>query len=548
MRRNLTFEVLAYLSLTFVSLALRIWASSRHLLSQEEALKALATWEFLEGRPPEPAWPLSPALLGLQALVFFLFGPGDMAARLPTILAGALIPLAFFLFRQILGKERALVAAAFSAFSPLWIFSSSQADGEAIGVLAILVAAGAFIQFQETRNSLWLYGAACALGFGIASGLSVWTLAGEWIILMVMLRGKIKISELKGSPGFWIALGASFFLSSTLFLFYLPGFGLVADSLALWLMRIFRGQLSFQPLPNLVLYEPLLILGALWGLERLYLLALVIFGLLIAILGSFEGPAGFLPILLPLTVMAAYGLCDFIRILVRETFSPQGPVALVLTLCLGVWGSLGITGYTVGGDTRYLLISVMALIGIASILAILGLMRGPEASVWAILVLVLVASFLWEIKLARGLNFSPYVEEHLPRCQFTSSEVREVKDSLHKLSSYRAGDPTALEVILVGKMPELKWYLKDFPALRVAERGQSLPVAEAIITPPEESIYLGDNFKGRRFVVRENCQIKTLKGFRLLRWLLYREPIAPREKEEAVLWVKSSLPAVEQSE
>ncbi|MCS7286780.1 MAG: glycosyltransferase family 39 protein [Anaerolineae bacterium] len=542
MPRIFTFEILAYLSLAFVSLVLRIWASSRHLLNQEEALRALAAWEFLQGQPPEPAWPLSPALMGLQTLVFFLFGPGDVAARLPAILAGALIPLAFFLFRHILGKERALVAAAFSAFSPLWIFSSSQADGEAIGVLAILVAVGAFLRFQETGNSLWLYGGACALGLGITSGLSVWTLAGEGIILAVLLRGKIKISELRVSHGFWIAFGASFFLSSTLFLFYPPGFGLVADSLALWLMSIFRGQLSFQPLLNLVLYEPLLILGALWGLERLYLLAPVIFGLLIAILGGFEGPAGFLPILLPLTVMAAYGLYDFIRILVRETFSPQGPVALVLTLCLGVWGFLGVTGYTVGGDTRYLLISVVALIGIVSILTFLGLMRGPEASVWVVLVFVLVASFLWEIKLARGLNFSPYVEEHLPRCQFTSSEVKEVKGSLRKLSSYRAGDPTALEVIVVGETPELRWYLKEFSALKVVEKGQILPVAEAIIALTEESISVGENFRGRRFAVRENCQIKTLKGFRLLRWLLYREPVAPREKEEAILWVKSSSP------
>lgn len=533
---NITLEFLAYLLLALISLLLRLGAASRSLLDHEEILRALAAWDFVRGQPPEPSRPLTPLFLGLQSLTFFLFGPVDITARLPAILAGAITPLAFALFRQVLGKGKALVAAAISALSPLWIFSSSQADGEAIGVLMILLAVGAFIRHLETKSLPWLYTAACALGLGMASGLSFWTLAGEGVILAVMLRGKTKLLETRANANFWIALGVSFFLGSTLLLFYPPGLGLAADSFAQWVSRLLDGHFSFSPLLTLILYEFLLLLAAVGARERYYI-APAGFGLVVAALDGFTGPTGLLPILLPLTILSADGFCNLLRGLALQRFDLHGLITFGIIFCLAVLGFLGAASYTLLGDQRYLLITFGAAIGIASALIVLGLTHGPEASAQVFMVFLFLGSFLWEIKMARGLNFYPYIEEHLPRCRFTSPEVKEVADSLRKLSSYRTGDPNSLEVALMGEIPELMWYLRDLPVIKI-EESQPLPQVEAIITPAEEPAPLGESFYGRRFAVREECGLKALKGHRFLRWLLYYEPVAPRVKAEAILWVK----------
>jgi len=540
---SLTLELLAYIFLTLVALALRIGAASSRLLGQEEALRALAAWHFVQGQAPEPSWPLSPASLGLQSLAFSLFGAGDIAARLPAILAGGLIPLAFFPLRRVLGKDKALVAAAISAFSPLWIFSSSFADGEAIGALAALAALGAILWYWESRSFPWLYSAACALGLGMASGLSFWTITGEGLILAFLLREKIKPLEAKESTVFWLTLGASFLLTSTLLFFYPPGLGLAADSFALWLSSLFRGHFSLKPLVNFLLYEPLLILAAFWkGKDGLYLWALAGFGLAVAIFGGIEGPAGFLPILLPLTILSSFGLCNLFRHLTGEKFSIEELIAFGLSSCLGVWGFLGISAYTLYGALPYLLVFLGACIGIASTLIVLSLMRGLKAPYRVLILLLLTALSLGEIKLARGLNFSPYIEEHLPLCHITSLEVSEVVGSLRKLSSYRTGDPFTLKLALTGDIPELEWYLRDFSGLKVLGKSQPLPEAEVIIATAEEAFLPGESYFGRRFTVREECGVTGLKGLSLLRWLLYREPLVPRKGEEAILWVKKGFP------
>ena len=535
-------ELLAYIFLTLVALALRIGAASSRLLGQEEALRALAAWRFVQGQAPEPSWPLSPVPFGFQALAFLLFGAGDVTARLPAALAGGLIPLTFFPLRRVLGKDRALVAAAISALSPLWIFSSSFADGEAIGALAALVAIGAILWYRESESLPWLYVAACVLGLGMASGLSFWTIAGEGLILALLFREKIRPLA-RGNAGFWPALGASFLLTSTLLFFYPPGLGLAADSFALWLSSLFSGHFSLKPLVNFLLYEPLLILAAFWGgKEGLYLWALAGFGLTVAIFGGSEGPAGFLPILLPLTILSSLGLCNLFRRLAGEKFSAEELIAFGLSLCLGVWGFLGISAYTLWGAFPYLLAFLGAGVGIVSVLVVLSSMRGPKASYRVSILLLLTAFSLGEIKLARGLNFSPYVEEHLPLCRTTSLEVKEAVDSLRKLSSYRTGDPSTLNLALVGNIPELEWYLRDFSGLRVQEQSQPPLEAEAFIVPAEKASPPGESYFGRHFTVREECRVMSLRGLGLLRWLLYREPLAPRKGEEAVLWVKKGFP------
>ncbi len=540
---SITLELLAYIFLTLIALALRIGAASSRLLGQEEALRALAAWHFVGGQAPEPSWPLSPASLGLQSLAFFLFGARDIAARLPAVLAGGLIPLAFFPLRRVLGKDKALVAAAISALSPLWIFSSSFADGEAIGALAALAALGAILWYWESGSFPWLYAAACALGLGMASGLSFWTITSEGLILAFLFREKIKPLEARKGTGFWLALGTSFLLTSTLLFFYPPGLGLAADSLALWLSSLFSGHFSFKPLVNFLLYEPLLILVAFWGgKEWSYLWPLVGFGLAVAILGGIEGPAGFLPILLPLTILSSLGLCNLFRHLTGEKFSIEELIAFGLSSCLGVWGFLVISAYTLRGTFPYLLVIFGTCIGIATILVVLYLMRGPKATYKVVILLLLTALSLGEIKLARGLNFSPYVEEHLPLCHITSLEVSEVVGSLRRLSSYRTGDPFTLNLALVGNIPELEWYLRDFSGLKVLQQSQPLIEAEAIIAPAEEALSPGESYFGRHFTVREECRVTNLRGLGLLRWLLYREPLAPRKGEEAILWVKKGFP------
>src|SRR5262245_22650432 len=69
-----------------------------------------------------------PLFYWLEWLLLGLFGPSELALRLPSFLAGSMLPMAVYFFARRLGTAgMGVLAAALVAVDPLGIFYSSEA-------------------------------------------------------------------------------------------------------------------------------------------------------------------------------------------------------------------------------------------------------------------------------------------------------------------------------------------------------------------------------------------------------------------------------------
>jgi hypothetical protein len=134
-----TNEDLLYLLAFAVALLMRLAVLGLHPLTEHEAGFALQAWQAAHGE--SFVMVSHPAYIQLTGLLFFLFGSGDVLARLLPALAGSCVVLLPLALRQQLGRKAALVAAFGLALDPISIAISRQAGSPAmaLGFLALAV-------------------------------------------------------------------------------------------------------------------------------------------------------------------------------------------------------------------------------------------------------------------------------------------------------------------------------------------------------------------------------------------------------------------------
>ena len=166
----------------------------------------------VEGAEPyRRAYPLTLAIAGL----FAAFGESLAVARLPALVAGALIPVALFLWLSWL-RERAAawLAALLAAFDPAALVSSQWARFYTIQELSFTLAAISVFALLARRPraaaAALLGGAALAgLGFAIYLQLSCAIGAAGLALSALPICGRPLLERWRASerPGLWLALG-----------------------------------------------------------------------------------------------------------------------------------------------------------------------------------------------------------------------------------------------------------------------------------------------------------------------------------------------------
>ena len=572
---GLNVELCLYLLLGIGALWIRLAGLGTRPLTPTEAQWGLVALGFT----PESANPaVSPVWVALARMAFLLFGATDFTARLPAALAGGLIPLAFYPLRGVLGRREALLAAALAASSPLWVFASRNANGDILVTLAVLVALGAIAAYRQSRYAPWLYLAAASAGVAMVSGPAVYTFAAMGVVLLMAGRvnplGLLPRGESARKAA--LALAGGLFLAATALLFNPAGLGQGAEQLAVWAGGFAEAGMLRRLLSpvTLLLYEPLLTLLAVIALIPLkgeseraavrpaplvttkQLLACAAAGLGIQMLRGDSGPGAMLPVLLPLTVLAARGASKTWDALRRGEESSFVGYEVGVLLSVAVYVFLTLAGYSFTGMRAFGILALASTLALGGLLAAIGMWRGGREAAQVGIAAALAVALLWHVRLGWALNFGPLLHQrHLPLPEFTSPEVRDVVASLHRLSSYRTGDPDALRIGVglkptpTGDSPVLRWYvLREFPNA-VATVGAGLKPAlvgagfkpaptTAVIAPAGAEIPLGEGYRGRDFTLTVRWHPTSLRGRDFLRWLLYRDARGTVDEEKAVLWVK----------
>ena len=161
-------EVVAYLLLIAVALAMRLWDLGDRTMHHDESLHALYSWYIVEGRGYEH----NPLLHGpfqffATSGAFFLFGDSDYTSRLLYALFGTALVGMPWLLRDRMGRTGALLAAVLLAFSPTLLYFSRFARNDilmAVWTMGMVALIWSYLRHQRPRD-LYLLSGILALAF-----------------------------------------------------------------------------------------------------------------------------------------------------------------------------------------------------------------------------------------------------------------------------------------------------------------------------------------------------------------------------------------------
>lgn len=558
-----------WVCLLVVALLTRLAALNAVPLSPDETLAALPALDAARGAGwPEAA--ASPLLLVGNALLFFLFGPGDGIARLLPALAGTALVAVPWLWRRRLGEAGALAAAALLAGSPVALFASRHLDGSLVGVLgsALLLSAWLYPD-QEGRPAPALAVIGLALGLtggaagydlflaGLVAGLAYrWIGAGEApqpTRAAASMAGRILAGGLCGALIITTGLGWRW-----------NGWGSLGDSFAAWFTEWQQSSTTY-PVPFLlVLYEPLTLLLALIALVRgisgketkertSHTLTWGLWALLATLLPTLRpGAAGTAAVaaVFPLALLAGQEVGHLVKSARHWSWLPEGLQGGVTFV---VWGYLGIQmayhALRGAGSLPEIMMAVLTLVlqllifmGFIALFEVRSAARGLLLGTAAVMLLV-QGAFGWGLAFLRaGDPAEPLVS------RATATDLRALRQVVDDLGRVQGRPGEEVDVALVAGDAAItavtRWALRDLSRLQVTvswpTSAPALVVAPANVIPPADVT----TRRGMAFtaIVQTPGTLPACTSLwppvcrAPLAWYLYRRlPLSP-QCEQVILW------------
>lgn len=487
------------------------------------------------------------------SLVFFLFGSSNFAARLIPALAGSLLVLTPYLYRGMLGKWPALIAAFAIALDPALLAISRQADGASWAMTFTMLALG----FALNGRKRW---AGICLGLALLGGPALWM---GWLGLGIAALLFGRIDSLRTNSGAQTLTSRESLLTAlvtlaaagTLFLFAPFGLSMAAGSLADFFHGWSnQGGLSLKTgAAALLTYAWLpLILGTVravsgW-IKRDRLDQFLSFWWLFAVLlwlaypGRQLSDAGWM--MLPMCVLAARQAAQWMwRPNVNLLFSvATGAVVFVLLFFMVMNAVAILHPMSWSAQIELQIVKIVVALAILVLAVVLvgwgwswdSAWQGLQWGAGAALLLILISMSVR----AAGLSKKPQAE--IWRSGFYFADADLLDQTLQDLSEYKIGQPNNVQIAVVGlHSSSLEWMLRDNPHVQYTDGITSMETPDVIIAgdqiqPGQISSYRGQDF---RWMVAPAWESMTSDEW--LSWLVFRE--YPEESSRLILWARTDL-------
>jgi predicted membrane-bound mannosyltransferase/sugar lactone lactonase YvrE len=155
---SLKWTAVVFIGIVFIAVISRFYLLEARVMSHDETSHVYFSWLLEQGRgykhDPVTHGPLQ---FHLIAFAYFLFGDGDLSARLPHAIASILSVAFLWNYRRYLGKIGWVVAAALMVISPYMLYYGRYARNEALVVLFGLVSLWALLRYLETSETKYLF-------------------------------------------------------------------------------------------------------------------------------------------------------------------------------------------------------------------------------------------------------------------------------------------------------------------------------------------------------------------------------------------------------
>ncbi len=175
-------EVVAYIGLVALSIIAHLWNLGHMAMHHDESIHAWMSWRFYAGvgsftcaggrtAPTYCYDPVyhGPLLYTLTLISYFLFGDGNVQARLPQAVAGILLVASTWELRTYLGKRGAFLAGVLLAFSPSILYYTRFARHDGLMVLFEFWLALGMFRYIDTGRPRYLYAAAASVALAVAT-------------------------------------------------------------------------------------------------------------------------------------------------------------------------------------------------------------------------------------------------------------------------------------------------------------------------------------------------------------------------------------------
>ena len=162
-------DVLLFVLVLLASIFAHLYGLGRMAMHHDESIHAWMSWKLYSGSGDftcaggrssptycyDPVYH-GPSLYAFTALAYFLFGEGELQARLPQAMAGIAMTASVWWLRPYLGRTGTIIAALLLTLSPTLLYYTRFARHDGLMVLWTLWIVIGFIRFVDTRRVAWL--------------------------------------------------------------------------------------------------------------------------------------------------------------------------------------------------------------------------------------------------------------------------------------------------------------------------------------------------------------------------------------------------------
>ena len=590
---RLTLEHILYALAFALALTLRFLHLGALPLSDFEAGWALQALQVARGaHPATPALAAgasvgpNPAYVLLTSVLFFIFGASNFLARFWPALAGSILVLTPFFFRDRLGRAAALILAFALTFEP-GLLALSRTAGSSILAISFLVLAWAMGR-EERLPLAGIFG-----GLALLSGSSAWFGLVSLALALLLTRAlntKCPSSSTEEDthpptphesrntqhlslithysslftdhwslltehwkPALVYLLGA-LLLGGSLFLLAPNGLSAFVASILAYFKGwwTLSGVRAAHLLTALAAYQLMALIFGLVALVRGLLrkdCLVISLGLwaVVALLLTLAYPARQVAdlawALLPLWALAALELGRHTWMEGVGGWELAGVTALTASILVFVWLNLA----AVSGQTFVPQVAQTRFLVLLGALLILGLSLTLVAFGWSTEVArlgaawggaaFLVAFTLGAATGAAGLRQPLTAELWSPSPQTAQADL--LQKTMDDLSDWNKGHVASLPVTIVGvDSPALRWLLRDWE-VKEADALSPADSPALVIAPQGVELNLGAAYRGEDFVWYQTLAWDEALPEEWLRWFVYRQ--MSQQTESIVLWARDDL-------
>lgn len=510
-------------------------------------------------------------------LLFFLFGSGEVLARLLPALVGSAVVLLPYAFREQIGKKAALIAAFGLALDPLMVAYARQAGSPAMALGLV-----ALVLFCYRKEKLFLAGlfAGWALLSGPSLVFGILTLLLGWGLLALLGNGSLSFSLGKKQWSLGLAgMLAAVLIFGTLLMRYPQGLAAMFQAIPDYLAGILRSDAAasgaplIQVLGALPIYQPLALLLAFLGffkmdsIERpltVFLLGSLLGSLLLIAVDPARQVWMLLWMIAPLWLLAGQEVAAFFSAPEKEDqMIVIGEGIFFFILLLYWWTNLSkmssiyfisipegtnlLSFNSLDANTKVYFVRLAVTIIIPVLIVLISTLIGNlwvwkkpwQGAIWG------VSGFLALYLLMTTWNFTAQPSELAGELWIqgpSEGNVTELMTAIEEASVQITGTRDEIQLIYQIDSSLLHWLLRDFPNSQYSAVPIENELPEAVLNRETDN---GENLVSQFYRGEQiTLQINKSWGQNAFpsdfdRWLIYRQ--GPLEYDWVTFWRRSDL-------